>query len=839
MIARHVRHASLITWLLILMPPIILFAPALRPGYALLPTSLPYQIDPLWQALDPMPPLTAANPILSDQFYQYHAWKTALRQGLAQGEFAWWTPAVNGGQPLLSNGQVGLLDPFNLVGMLFPLTTSYVVGALLRLWVAGGFTYLYARTIGLSHYAAWLSLLTFALSGLLVNWVGATPSHVFVWFPAVLWAGEKLLTTRRAVWGVTSAVMLAVLLFSSQPEIAFQVGIAWGIYLLVRAAWREGGLGRGLRRHAWWWLVIPLLGIALAAVEVLPFVATLRESVVFNHRADFPQLGIAAWLRRIMLSWQAWPTVVTVLLPNFLGREQDESYWYPLGNSLENNAYAGVLPLLLALLALWAAWRNQAGATRRWLWLWGGLGFGALALAVELPIFKGINDLPPFSLVAPGRWRGFYVFAVAILAGFGLDLLLTQTHLRRTLLFLVTGAAAVNLALVATAYTGFTLFADQLIATGRAFMEANVGSPMLDRPLDELYALVEMRQQAKLAMLRPTNPIMMLPLLVAGAVGLLWWLHHKGRVSWAWITSILIAITWLDLMWTGVGVNRAMPTAWLEPTPPAIEFLQRQPTPMRVVGTHLILNPNMAMLTQLEDVRGYDPLASARYQALLAGLDGYVASGYHHFFRDLDDARLDLFNAAYGLSRIPPQDPRWEAVFADPSGITVYRSHSALPRAYLVYTAEVVDSPDQSRARTLDPTFDARHSVILETMPATWTPSSPPTSASSVAPQVAFRERKATTLELTVETPVPALLVLLDTYAEGWHATVDQQPTPIHRANHAFRAIVVPAGQHTVAFAYAAPLLRLGIALSIGAWTVVLGLLLWLRFRTQDEGQQP
>lgn len=833
MIARRAHLVTLITWFLILVPPLILFAPALRPGYVLLPASLPYQVDPLWQSLDPKSIVTAANPILSDQLYQYHAWKTALWQGLAQGELAWWTPAVNGGQPLLSNGQVGLLDPFNLVGMLFPLTASYVIGALLRLWVAGGFTYLYARAIGLSRHAAWLSLLTFALSGLLINWVGTTPGHVLVWFPALLWTGEKLLTTRRGFWGLTCAILVAVLLFSSQPEIAFQVGIAWGIYLLVRAAWLEEGLSRGLRRHAWWWLVIALLGVALAAVEVLPFGAALRESMVFKHRADFPQLDIAAWLRRIMLSWQAWPTVVTVLLPNFLGREQDESYWYPLGNSLENNAYAGVLPLLLAMLALWAAWRNQAGTARRWLWLWGGLGIGALALAVELPIFNGINDLPIFSLIAPGRWRGIYVFAVAILAGFGLDFLLTQTHLRRTLLFLVTAAAVVNLALVAAAYTGFTLFADRLIAKGRAFMEANVGLPALDRPLEELYTLVEMRQQAKLAMLLPTNPSMFLPLLVAGAVWLFWWLHHKRRMSWAWTTPTLIAITWLDLMGTSAGINHATPTIWLEPIPPAIEFLQRQPAPMRVVGTHLILNPNMALLTQLEDVRGYDAMASARYQALLAGLEGYVAVGYHNYFRALDDPRLDLFNATYGLSRTPPNDPRWEVVFADTNGVTVYRSHSALPRAYLVFAAEVVDSPAQSLARTLDSAFDARHSVVLEAMPAAWTPPAAPISTSA---QVEFRQRRATSLELTIEAPAPALLVLLDTYAEGWRATVDQQPVPIYRANHAFRAIVVPAGHHLVAFAYAPPLLALGIAISICAWMVVLGLLLWLHFRTQDRG---
>ncbi len=828
------RHATLITWLLILLPPCILLLPALRPGYMLLPAYLPYSVDPLWQPLAPPHAIAEANLVLSDQFYQYHAWKVALWQALAQGELPWWTPAVNGGQPLLANGQVGLFDPSNLAGMLFPITTSYVVGALVRLWVAAGFTYAYARTIGQSHLAAWLAMLVFTFSGPLISWLGATPSHVLIWLPALLWVGEKHLATRNLGWGLTASGVLALLLLSSQPEIAFQVGVVWAIYLLIRATWLEGGLLLGVRRHAGWWLLIALFGIALAAVEVLPFVGIVRDSVVFNHRLDSTSLGFAPWLRRILMSWQEWPTIVTTFLPNFLGREQDESYWYPTGNSIENNAYAGVLPLLLALLALWAARHSKdkdshakEDVERRWIWLWGGLGFGALALAVELPLFKAFNDLPPFSLMAPGRLRAIYVFAVAILAGWGLDLLFANSKLRRPLLIFLIVAAVMNTILVAAAYIGFTDFADVLIASGRAFMKANVGSPTLDRPLTELYALVEARQQSKLAMLHPSNPIMYVPLLVAGIVTPLLWLYHRHRIAWSLLAPILIAIAWIDLLWTGGSINRALPIAWLEPKPSAIEYLQSQPGIFRVVGTHLILNPNMSMLAQLEDMRGYDPMAVNRYRALLAGLDGFDPAGYHHYFRHLDDPRLDLFNAAYGLSRTAPSDARWELVFNDPSGVTVYRSRTALPRAYLVYRAEVVENAGQSLARTLDANFDPRQSVVLEESPAGW---SPPREIPSAVPQVEFNERRATTVRMEVNTQAPALLVLVETYTAGWQATIDRQPTRIYPANHAFRAVVVPAGRHTVTFVYAPPLLRAGIAISIGAIFVLLGLIFWMRY---------
>ena len=829
------RYATLITWLLILLPPILLLLPALRPGFILMPANLPYLLDPLWQPVASPATMADANPVLSDQFYQYHAWKTVLRQALDQGELPWWTPAVNGGQPLLANGQVGLLAPTNLLAMLFPLVTSYVVGALLRLWIAAAFTYAYARQIGLSRLAAWLALLVFTFSGPLINWLGATPSHILIWFPALLWVGEKCLAEGDLRWALLASALLALLLFSSQPEIAFQVGVVWGIYLLLRASWLEGGLLSGVRRHAQWWLVVALLGVTLAAVELFPFVDALRHSVVFSHRLESPPFNFALWLRHTLISWQEWPTLITTLLPNFLGREQDGSYWYPTGNSIENSAYAGVLPLLLSLLALWTVWRNQADAQRRWIWLWGGIGLGTLALAVGLPIVNALNDLPPFNLMEAGRFRGIYGFAVAILASFGFDLLRTNPNLHRPFLWLLASAAAINVLLVAAAYAGFSYFADQLIASGRAFMETNVGTPSLDRPLAELYALVEARQQAKIAMLLPSNPVMYIPLIVACVVGVLLWLRHTGRLAMAWLAPALLLVAWLDLLSIGSGINAIVPTTLLETKSPAIEFLQSQPQPFRVVGSQLILNPNMSMLTQLEDVRGYDPMAANRYRGLLAGMDGFAPSGYHNYFRHLDDPRLDLLNATYGLSRTPPTAARWEPVFADPSGVTVYHSRTALPRAYLVYAAEVVANGEQSLARTLDPSFDPRQSVVLEEQPTGWIA---PAGAPNKIGDVQFGKHRATSLQLEVNTVIPALLVLVESYAPGWRATVDQQPTPIYVANHAFRAVTIPAGQHTVEFTYSPPLLMTGIATSTGAAIVVLVLLIWMYFAKQKAKEK-
>ena len=68
--------------------------------------------------------------------------------------------------------------------------------------------------------------------------------------------------------------------------------------------------------------------------------------------------------------------------------------------------------------------------------------------------------------------------------------------------------------------------------------------------------------------------------------------------------------------------------------------------------------------------------------------------------------------------------------------------------------------------------------------------------------------------------------MLADSYFPGWQATVDGEPVEIHPANHLFRGVIVPAGQHRVRFAYRPRSLMLGTAAS-GVGVAVLLVLGW------------
>jgi len=75
--------------------------------------------------------------------------------------------------------------------------------------------------------------------------------------------------------------------------------------------------------------------------------------------------------------------------------------------------------------------------------------------------------------------------------------------------------------------------------------------------------------------------------------------------------------------------------------------------------------------------------------------------------------------------------------------------------------------------------------------------------------------------------------VLSDVYYPGWTATIDGQPTTLYPANFAFRAVLVPPGEHHVAFTFEPIMWRVGLAISaltLGG-LVCYGVLAWRRRR--------
>jgi hypothetical protein len=88
-------------------------------------------------------------------------------------------------------------------------------------------------------------------------------------------------------------------------------------------------------------------------------------------------------------------------------------------------------------------------------------------------------------------------------------------------------------------------------------------------------------------------------------------------------------------------------------------------------------------------------------------------------------------------------------------------------------------------------------------------------------------EYRPEAIRIEVETPQPAVLILVDAFEEGWAAKIDGGSTlPIFRTNGLVRAVMIPAGRYQVLFNYETPWLRLGAWLSFIGIAISL-LLIW------------
>jgi hypothetical protein len=270
-------------------------------------------------------------------------------------------------------------------------------------------------------------------------------------------------------------------------------------------------------------------------------------------------------------------------------------------------------------------------------------------------------------------------------------------------------------------------------------------------------------------------------------------------------------LTVLDLFLVGMPFNPTLEPEHVFPTPGAVQFLQQEREPYRVAGTDVILAPNAGMVFEVPDVRGYDVVVPRRYTALIKRLEDYYAFHFHTLLTGVGDPLLDLLNVKYALTD-QTLGGKWTLVQRGIGAVNVYQNTRALPRAFVVYDAVVVADESASLERVTDASFDYRTQVVLEERPERWEAPADPDPGPAAVRIMDYRANRVT---VEVETPAPGLLVLTDNYAPGWQAAVDEERTPVYAANHAFRAVVVPAGRHRVTFTYRPLSFYVGAALSL------------------------
>ena len=195
---------------------------------------------------------------------------------------------------------------------------------------------------------------------------------------------------------------------------------------------------------------------------------------------------------------------------------------------------------------------------------------------------------------------------------------------------------------------------------------------------------------------------------------------------------------------------------------------------------------------------------------------------------------FDRSGVSYLVSDRVEADPAWPVVFTGTfheKAFVIQQNPTALPRAYVVPRAEVVEDDDSATVLSQFRSSDPRASVLMDHDPLAGLP----TERRQRFTPAHWISQDPDRPVLEVATEAPGLLVVADTWMPGWSARVDGQPASILRGNHAQRVIPLKhPGRHSIVLQYRPPGLATGCVISACAvlvWVTLCVLISGLRGR--------
>lgn len=333
--------------------------------------------------------------------------RVAVANLLQAGYLPLWNPYIFGGMPLFGAAQAGVLFPLNWFYLSFsaPVATNLMMLSTYVLAALGA--YLYARRSGASIAGAVATSLVWQWSAFMVAKVGqANVIQTAALLPWVLWAIDGYGMSGKRARGVLLAVLVALQLFAGHQQAFAYSFLLAAAYAVIMARNTSGRVRTSYLGS----LALLTAGVAVAAVQVLPTIELLRNSLRAAASYDF------------FSSFSMPPRfVLTFFAPFIMGGGDGKLFRAPYTGPAfagEYIAYVGAATLMLALVALLL---KPDGRTKFWALVAGvclALAFGRF---LPLDLYKLVYHVPVLNLFrVPARHLMEVEFALAVLAGRGL-----------------------------------------------------------------------------------------------------------------------------------------------------------------------------------------------------------------------------------------------------------------------------------------------------------------------------------------------------------------------------------------------------------------------------------
>jgi hypothetical protein len=759
---------------------------------------------------------------------QYFPLRTFAAQEWVAGHIPLWNPYLFGGQPALADIQSGALYPPHILeslllgwsGLGFPLwALQGQVIAHFSLAAVG--TYLFVRDLGVrkdvslrqARFGGVIASLVFTYGGYLTGFPvqQITLLALSAWLPWVMWAVSAAIRpltidsrpptnvsrityyvlrffplllpyTSAAFWG---ALAFALAILAGHPQTVlyiFYLSLAYTLFYAFSESLRTthyvpgtGPYASRLTLHASRfllpWLIIVVLGTAIAAAQLLP----TREFIAHSLRADLSYQAVSAGL--------PLNEFISILYPGFFGGSPE---------------YVGIVSLVLIALAL------VLGLNRKYpkgtmskienrkfpdVFFWAGAVLVSLLLA-----FGGHTFLYPlFYLLTPGfeavrqQERAFlvYSFSAAVLAGYGAMILtgslpkpaqVTYTRFERRLRWI---------AVVALALTAFFIYGSA-VSTARGD-EVNLFYGVL---WHHLFGLMILGGMLLLLMLRSRR-----------------WLRRPWGMSLValWLAFNLFSVNWRFNLEKPADSPPFTPNGVIQFLQANLPIFQPSNAPTRIASGGLLPGGNSAAsVYQLPDLTGNTPLQLATVES---------------FMRQMPSWRLwQLMNVRYVVDNRNIADAGLKLVFEE-GELKIFEVGDPFPYAWFVGGVEVMADDNQAIARLASDEFDLRRMAVVSA--PLELPASDPTPST-----VTLVSLTPTHLAADVNTADRQFLVFSQIYYPGWQASIDNQPVELVQTNVIQSGVIVPSGKHRVELTFNPRSFWLGAIISGVALLICLVLLI-------------
>lgn len=728
-----------------------------------------------------------------DLHLHFYPQKLRFIELIRNGEFPLWDLYLHGGQPFLADLNNMALYPFNLLYLVMPPLFAFNMDIIFHVMLSTAAAYWLSRFLGITPVSSMIAGGIYAFCGYslsLTNLMSRLTAMPYL--PLMVLTLHAFFVHRKPKWFFLCVLFGFFQILAGAPEmtiLTFVILFGWLIF--------AGLPGRPVHRLAVY-VALTALVAGLSAVQIIPTAEMVQQSER-SSLSDYNSFS----------AWSLHPKrIPEMIFPGFLGstdRTRRSDYW---GGNLESMGFPFILSIYLGWLALSLAFlgivlKDSSSTLRVFLFLL-ALLFVILSIGRYLLGFSKLYAaIPLFTSVRyPVKFLAGAILPIALLAAFGLDAIFREERVKKRIAFFFWISSAISVCW-ALLFKFSPDFANNFLNSYFGFAPETA-----IRQLDDSFMHV-----------------VFVCLITSSFYQ--YWTNERGKLAHAGLATVLL----LDLIWAGFYVNHFVPKEFFQQEPALVKTVKKElgagrfyraPHPRNLdlkLPANEVVYFNRWHLETLHNYSGalysipviyHEDFDNLAQKELVKISDQVLRSPWERRIRFLEAGGVSLFMTADRLT-LPGVQLIATVRNSSSSLFFLYRNPAVSSQLFFIPEAlRVVNNEDAFRKMN-EPEFHPLRTVLVSTnenIPVTH-----PDSCGSFETQVL--EMKASRLKIQTRSDCDSFLYFAQPFYKGWLTLIDGKESTVFRANYAFSASFVKAGEHVIERIYRPQSVRVGLIVTM------------------------